>query len=127
MDNRQKFSWRARLRSFRYAGEGIKALFRDEHNARIHAVAAVLAIAFGFIFRISSSEWCAVIILIGAVYALEAVNTAIEAIADKVSPQFAPLIKKAKDTAAAAVLIMAVAAVAVAAVIFLPRFMSLFE
>lgn len=120
-----RFSFRARLRSFRYAAQGIVALIRGEHNARIHLVAALLAVASALWLRISSVEWCIVIILIGAVFALEAVNSAVEALADKISPDFSPLIKKAKDLAAAAVLFMAILAVVIAAVIFIPKLLAL--
>ena len=113
------FSWRARARSFKYAFQGIATLLRDEHNARIHLAATALAVILGALLGISPTEWCIVIILIGAVFALEAVNTAIEAVCDKVSPDFQPLIKKAKDTAAAAVLFMAIAAVIIGAIIFI--------
>ena len=115
------FSWRARARSFKYAFQGIATLLRDEHNARIHLAATALAVILGALLGISPTEWCIVIILIGAVFALEAVNTAIEAVCDKVSPDFQPLIKKAKDTAAAAVLFMAFAAVIIGAIIFIPK------
>jgi len=114
-----KFSWKARGRSFLYAFAGLRVLF-GEHNAWLHTVATVAVVTAGFLFHITSGEWLAVIVCIGAVFALEAVNTAIEAIADEVSPGYSPLIKKAKDVAAAAVLIMAIASVAVAAVIFIP-------
>lgn len=116
-----RFSWRARARSFKYALQGIATLIRDEHNARIHLVAAVLAIALAAILRVSATAWCIIILLIAAVFALEALNTAIEAICDKVAPEFQPLIKKAKDTAAAAVLFMAIAAVIIGAIIFIPE------
>lgn len=99
----------------------MRALFRSEHNAWIHAALAVGAVILGFILNISASEWIAVIILIGAVLALEAVNSAVEALADKISPQFDPLIGKAKDLAAAAVLFMAVATAVVATIIFIPK------
>lgn len=120
-----RFSFSARLRSFRYAARGIVALIRDEHNARIHLLAAMLAVAFSLWLRISPVEWCIIVILIGAVFALEAVNSAIEALADKISPDFSPLIKKAKDIAAAAVLFMAIAAVIIAAIIFIPKLLAL--
>lgn len=114
------FSWRARGRSFKYAFYGISNLLR-EHNAWLHCGATLCAVATGFIFHISSAEWLAIILCIGGVFSLEAVNTAIEALCDNVSVEFSPLIKKAKDTAAAAVLIMAVISVIVAGVIFIPK------
>lgn len=126
MDNSAgKFSFRARLRSFAYAGKGIVALFLIAHNARIHAVAAILAIIAGFLFDISMLEWVAIIGCIVAVIAAEAVNSAVESLADAVSQQYNPLIGKAKDLAAAAVLILACGAVAIGLIIFLPYIFAL--
>lgn len=125
MDGNEKFSWRKRARSFRYAFNGLRLLFSSEHNVRIHTVLALAAIIGGFIFQISLTEWLIIIILIGAVLALEAVNSAIEALADRVSPEQHPLIGKAKDLSAAAVLLMAAAALLSALLIFLPRLLPL--
>ena len=122
MDNKP-FSIKDRLRSFRYAFKGVVSLFAKEHNARIHAVAAVCAVAAGFIFDISNMEWIAVVIAIGMVMAAEAFNTAIEYLADFVSPGHNEYIGKAKDVAAGAVLILAVCAVVIAMVIFIPKMM----
>lgn len=116
-----RFSWKARAMSFKYAFNGIKTLLRSEHNARIHAVATIAVIIAGIYWNVSNTEWVAIICLIAAIFALEALNSAIEAIADKVSPEFDLFIKKAKDMAAAAVLFMAVAAFFVAIIIFLPK------
>ena len=121
MNEKQKFSFVARAKSFVFAWCGIKTLLRTEHNAWIHSVAALFAIAAGFILHISSMQWCIIILIIAAVFSLEAVNTAVEALADKVSPEKDPLIKNAKDTASAAVLIMAIAAVVIALIIFVDK------
>lgn len=120
MQQPQRFSLRARARSFRYAFQGISTLIRSEHNARIHLVATILVIAAGFIFSITPMQWVAVVLCISAVFSLEAVNSAVEALADLVSPDYHPLVKKAKDVASAAVLIAAMASVVVAAIIFIP-------
>lgn len=121
MKGDHKFSWLERARSFKYAFSGMKILLRDEHNARLHVAAASLAIILSIICEISATQWCIVIMLIGAVFALEAVNSAIEAICDKTSPEIHPLVRKAKDVAAAAVLFMALAALCIAAIIFIPK------
>ncbi|MDE7381228.1 MAG: diacylglycerol kinase family protein [Muribaculaceae bacterium] len=120
------FSWRARGRSFIYAWKGIKTLIISEHNARIHSVAALLAIICGFIFSIAPGEWIAVILCIGIVFMAEAMNSAIEALADHASSDYHPLLGKAKDIAAAGVLFTAIAAAIVGCIIFLPRIISLF-
>ena len=115
-----------RLRSFGYAFRGIGLLF-SQPNACIHAAVTVIVIVCGFLFGLSRMEWCVVALCIGAVLMAEAFNTAVEAIADKVSPGFDPLIGKAKDLAAGAVLLMVFGAVAAGLVIFLPKFIAFFS
>lgn len=102
-----KKDWRLskRIRSFGYAFSGIGRLF-SQPNACIHAAVTVLVIAAGVWLRISATEWCLVSICIGGVLMAEAFNTAVEALADKVSPGYDPLIGRAKDLAAGAVLIL---------------------
>lgn len=120
------FTFRKRLRSFRYAFNGIRLLVTKEHNAWIHCFAAVCVIAAGFLLDISQMEWIAVVIVIGAVLAAEAVNSALEAIADFVSPEYCEAIKRTKDLAAGAVLLIAIAAAIVGGIIFFPRLAALF-
>ncbi len=116
----ERFSIKKRLRSFGYAFNGIKTLLRDEHNSRIHLTAMIAVVVLGFVFRIKPTEWCIVALCCGGVLMAEAMNSAIEAIADLVSPEFHPLIKKAKDIGAAGVLMMAIAAAAAGLIIFIP-------
>lgn len=125
MITKQKFSWRKRGKSFVYAFNGIRLLLATEHNARLHMAAALLAIIAGFLLGISAGEWMAVIICIGSVFMAEAFNSAIEAVCDMVSPGKHPLIARAKDMAAGAVLFMAIAAAAVGAIIFIPKIIDL--
>lgn len=113
-----------RLRSFGYAFKGIRTLF-SQPNACIHAAVMVIVLLCGWFFHIAVWEWCAVILCIGGVLMAEALNTALEALCDKVSPGFDPLIGRAKDVAAGAVLLFVFAAVAVGLIIFLPKFISL--
>ncbi len=121
-----KFSLRKRANSFRYAWQGIVALVRDEHNARIHLVAAIAASALGFIVKLTPLEWIAIIACIGIVIATEAMNSAVEAVCDKVSPEKHELIKKAKDCGAAAVLIVSITAAIIGSIIFIPHLLSYF-
>ena len=121
---KKRFSIKARARSFSYAGKGIATLLREEHNARIHLVAAVVAVAAGILLEISAAEWAVVALCIGSVTA-EAINSAIEALCDRVSPGFDPMIGKAKDLAAAGVLLTAAGAAAAGLLIFIPKIASL--
>ncbi|MBZ4651233.1 MAG: putative rane protein [Proteiniphilum sp.] len=117
-----------RIHSFIYAFEGIKTLFRETPNAVIQLAAAIAAILLGLIFHISTVEWLILILVIGGVVALEAMNSALENLSDYTSKkEIDPTIKKAKDLSAAAVLIMAIAALAVGVIIFLPKIIHLFS
>lgn len=120
------FSWKARARSFKYAWAGIKALVAGEHNARIHLCAAVAVVAAGFGLGLEPWEWVAVSICIAGVFMAEGFNSAIEALADKTCTARDPLIKRAKDMAAGAVLLFVLGAIAAGLVIFLPKIISLF-
>ena len=111
-----------RVRSFGYAFKGIWTLFRFTPNALIHLLAVVVVVTGGFLFRVSAMEWCILILCMGSVIAAEAVNSAIESIADKVSPEKNHLIGRAKDLGAGAVLILAVMSVVIACIIFIPKF-----
>lgn len=120
-------SLKKRIQSFRHAFRGVRTLFAATPNARIHAVAAVAAVALGFVLRISWGEWLAVVIVIGMVFAAEALNTAIETLADYAcDKQIHPMIKAVKDLSAAAVLLAAIAALVVGLVVFLPKIIQIF-
>ena len=119
------FSLRDRVRSFGYAGNGLRVLVSSQHNARIHAVLTVLAIALGFALGISGIEWCAIVLAIGLVWLAEGCNTALELLADAAVPEPSEKVGAAKDVAAGSVLVAAVAAALVGAIVFLPRLLAL--
>jgi diacylglycerol kinase (ATP) len=125
--NNKKFKISDRLRSFRFAFNGIKVLFVYGHNAWIHLSAACLVIIAGFIFNISRLDWIAIIFAIGFVLALEAVNSSVEKLADFISPQKQDQIKIAKDLAAAGVLISAISALIIGLIVFIPRIIDLIQ
>jgi len=101
--------------------QGIAASYRSERNLRIHAAMALLAVVLGLWLHISRAEWCWVALCIALVVVAELINTAIEAVVDLVSPHEHPLAKKAKDTAAGAVLVAAGFAVVVGVIVFFPK------
>ena len=72
------FSISKRIKSFKYALNGLFILFKEEHNSRIHLFAMLLAIILGFVFKIEAYEWLGIILSIGLVIAMEAINSAIE-------------------------------------------------
>jgi len=88
-------------------------------------LAAVGAVAAGLFFQLSRAEWCWIVLAIAIVWTAEALNTAFEFLADAASPSFHPIIRDAKDVAAGAVLVTAVAAVIIGVIVFLPHLCTL--
>ncbi|MDE6811239.1 MAG: diacylglycerol kinase family protein [Muribaculaceae bacterium] len=115
-----------RLRSFKYAFNGIGLLF-EQPNARIHAVVTIIVIVCGIWVGLEAWEWSIVAICIGGVLMAEAFNSAIEALADKISPDYDPLIGKAKDLAAGAVLLIVMGVVTAGLIIFIPKLIEKFS
>ena len=115
------FTLRKRLRSFRFAFNGIRLLVTCEHNAWIHCFKAACVIITGCIVKLSATEWIAIAMAIGMVLAAEAFNSAIEALADAVSPDYNEAIKRTKDLAAGAVLLLAIASAVIGLIIFIPK------
>ena len=112
------------LRSFAFAFNGLKILILEEQNARIHTIGAFCAIVLGFVLKISLHEWVAIILAIGFVITIETINSAIENLADFVSPDKHDLIKKVKDLSAGGVLLSAITALIIGLIIFLPKLIT---
>lgn len=121
----QAFSIKSRIRSFSNAFRGLGLFFKQEHNARIHAVVAVITVVSGLLVGLSRIEWIAVFFAIGMVIATEAMNTTVEYLCDFVSSEYNDTIKKIKDLAAGAVLICAIAAVIIGCIVFIPHLITL--
>lgn len=110
-----------RIKSFVYAAHGIRLVFGNEANMRIHLVMAVLVIICGFVFMISITEWILCLLCFGLVIGAEMINSSIENIVDLVSPNQHPLAGKAKDVAAGGVLVCAIISAVVGLLIFIPK------
>ncbi len=114
-----------RIHSLLCACAGIVVMVRTQRNAQIHIVAALVVVAAGCCFHVSAVEWCFLASAIAAVWTMEAVNTAFESLADVASPDYHPLVKRAKDIAAGAVLIASIGAAVVGALVLGPYFWAL--
>jgi diacylglycerol kinase (ATP) len=110
-----------RVKSFGYAGKGIRSVFRSEANMKIHIIVATLVLICGFLFKISLTEWMLCLLCFGLVLGAEMMNTSIENVVNLVSPDQNPLAGKAKDAAAGAVLICAVFSAIIGLLIFIPK------
>jgi len=110
------------LSSFQYAWSGIYYAFQTQRNFRIHVFVGTLAISLGFFLKLALVEMAVIGLTIGAVLAMELLNTAIESVVDlTVKQSYHELAKIAKDCAAAAVLISALVAIGVAGSLILPK------
>ena len=114
------------MKGFGYAFSGIRDTFKTELNFRVHFFAMVVALILGLIVSLSSFEWLWVFLAIALVLAAELFNTALEALANLVSSEFHPLIKKSKDASAAAVLVISILALLIGLFIFIPKLWDLF-
>ena len=118
------FSLRARAQSFVDAGRGVVSLLAHEPNARLHAVATVSVIGLGAWLGLSAGEWCWIALAIALVWVAEGLNSALEVLADALHPQRDSRVGRAKDLAAGAVLVAAIASAVIGALILGPRLLA---
>ena len=123
----KKFSLKSRFGSFKLAFDGLLFLLKNEHNSRIHLLAAIAVIILGIIVKLNQIEWALMTIVIGLVFLAELLNSAIETLADLINPEWNELIKRAKDYSAAAVLISAIMAMIAGGLIFIPKLLALIQ
>lgn len=114
----------ALLKSFAHAWHGLKVAAR-ERNFRIELAAAALALLGGWLLGADASEWALLLLAIFWVLSMEALNSAVETLADRISRERDPLIGRAKDIAAAGVLLAATGALAIGLIVFLPKLATL--
>jgi diacylglycerol kinase (ATP) len=112
---------RRRFRSFKYAFRGIGTLLATQVNARIHLFALIFVIVLGVLTGLSLCEWALISMAVAMVLSAEAMNSALEFLADHTAPEWHDSVQKAKDLAAGAVLIAAIGAAAVGLLVFIPH------
>ncbi|MCX6796412.1 MAG: diacylglycerol kinase family protein [Candidatus Falkowbacteria bacterium] len=108
------------LKSFIYAGKGLQRTFVEEQNFKIQILLAVVAIALGFLFKISNLEWCVLIFTISLVLLMELANSAVERVTDILKPRIHDYVKEIKDIMAATVFLASLVAIIIGLIIFLP-------
>ena len=92
-----------------------------ERSVQIQMILGAVTVCFGIFLSLDKTEWLAVIILIGCVISAEIFNAVCEKLCDLYTKEKCEEIRVIKDMAAGAVLGMSIAALAAAAVIFLPK------
>ena len=125
LTGRDRGFWRGRLYSFRAAAHGVRHTVRTQPNAWIELAAGAVVVALGLWLRITAIEWAILGVVICGVLALEAVNTAVEAIVDLISPRYHSLARVAKDAAAGALIFATLGSLWAAGAIFGPRLLAL--
>lgn len=123
---KKKFGLKRLGKSFIYSMEGLKYAFCYEQNIVIHILATVFVSLIGIYFQLNQIEWLCILFAIGLVISAELLNTAIEATVDLTTTNIDPLAKLAKDTASAAVLVLALTSLLVGLIIFIPKIVLLF-
>lgn len=116
--------WRRRLRSFGFAFQGAATLLRTQPNVRIHLAATLIVALAAALCRVSAGEWMALALVTALVWITEALNSALEFLADEVTLERRERIRHAKDMAAFAVLAASGAAAVVGGVVFVPRLLA---
>jgi undecaprenol kinase len=109
-------------RSFRYALNGLKTVWKEEHNFQIEVVVAVLVLFSLYYFQFSLVESALVVLAVIIVITAEIVNTAVEDICNKIEPEFDHAIGKIKDTMAAYVLVAVGGSIVLGILVFIHHF-----
>jgi diacylglycerol kinase (ATP) len=113
------------IKSFGYAFKGFWYATKTQLNFRIHLVAAAVVVALGFYLHLQQSDWLWISLAITSVLSAELLNTSIEVLTDRVSPEYNIKAGHVKDVAAAAVIITVFFSVVVAALILIPKIIAL--
>jgi len=125
--NKEKFSVSKRLKSFVYAFNGLKVMFKEEHNARIHLFFTCIVLVFVLIFRFTLIEYGLLALAVGLVFMAELFNSAIENLCDHISSENHEKIKIIKDLSAAAVLVSAFTSFIIGCLVLLPKIIWFFK
>lgn len=115
------------LTSLRCASSGIRYAVATERNIRIHLLVFVLALIAAFLLGISRIEFLLILGISALIFALELTNTAIERLADKISPEYDEQIGVVKDVMAGAVLVASFFAIIIGIGIFLEPLLKLLQ
>lgn len=110
------------LSAFFYSLDGLKAAWRHEHAFRQELALFAVGTVIALLLRISAFEKLLLIGVLVLILIVELLNSALEAVVDRVSLERHPLSKNAKDFGSAAVLLACLLAAAAWAVVLLDRF-----
>jgi len=107
------------FKSFGYALNGIKHVFKNERNFRLHILSSVLVLIFAFYFNCDLIEFALLVIVMSVVLITEIINSAIEYTWNKLEPNHHPVVGIIKDAMSGSVLIASISALIVGIIIVL--------
>lgn len=116
---------KGRVRSIKFAVKGMWLLVKTEDSIKAQITFGLIATLLGFYFNISTTEWIIQCMLIGIVLVAEALNTAIEKVADFIHPDYHEKIGFIKDIAAGAPAFAALTSLVIAIIIYLPKIITI--
>jgi diacylglycerol kinase (ATP) len=111
------------VNAFGYSRDGFAAAWKHEAAFREELLLAAIAIPAGLWLGQTGIERALLVGTILIVLIVELLNSAIEAVVDRVSPERHELSKRAKDIGSAAVLVTLMLAAAVWALILIPHYL----
>ena len=109
--------------AFHWSMKGLQAGWRHEASFRLEAMLAVVLVPLGLWLGHGALEKIALVLPAVLVLSGELLNSAIEAVVDKVSPEFHELAGRAKDMGSAAVFVLLVLMAVSWGLILLPRWL----
>ena len=111
-----------RIRGGGYALKGAWLLLKNEASIQVQFVISIIMTIVGIYFEITGTEWILQLLAIGLVMSAEGLNSAIEAMADFIHPDFHSKIGHIKDIAAGGVCFAAIIAFIIGCIIYYPYF-----
>ena len=106
----------------RNSADGFKSAWQTEHAFRQEIVVLVVGTIIALLLKISAFEKFVLIAVLVFVLCIELINSALEAVVDRISLERHPLSKNAKDFGSAAVLLACILAFATWAVVLFNRY-----
>jgi len=113
-------------KSFCHALRGLWTVLGTEQSFRLQVSVALVVVIGAWELRVSAWAWVVLLLLIGAVLALELLNSVFERIVDTFRPRLHPAIKDMKDIMAGIVLLVSFLAAIIGGIIFWPYLLPLF-
>ena len=108
----------------KYSWLGFKAGFKHEAAFRQELFLGLFLFPIAFLYAESAIELAVLIGSLSLVLIVELLNSAIEAVVDRISDEHHELSGRAKDLGAAAVMIALINVIVIWSVIFIPRFIN---